>query len=126
VLINITAGPTLSLSEVHEAASLVQEEADDEANIIFGTVIDETLGEELKVTVIATGFEPGVAETLWKGPRRTIKLVGKEDLEKPAFLRVGPQRPPERIEDLPVVDKESEKEALEEFEIPTFLRRRGE
>ena len=126
VLINITAGPTLSLSEVHEAASLVQEEADDEANIIFGTVIDESLGEELKVTVIATGFEPGVAETLWKGPRRTIKLVGKEDLEKPAFLRVGPQRPPERIEDVPVVDKESEKEALEEFEIPTFLRRRGE
>jgi len=126
VLINITAGPSLSLNEVHEAASLVQEEADDEANIIFGTVIDEGLGEELKVTVIATGFEAGVAESFWKGPRRTIKLVGKEDLEKPTFLRAAPQRPPERIEDLPVIDKESEAEALEEFEIPTFLRRRGE
>jgi cell division protein FtsZ len=129
VLINITAGPSLSMSEVHEAASLVQQEADDDANIIFGTVIDEDLEDELKVTVIATGFEPGVAESIWKGPRRTIKLVGKEDLEKPTFLRAGPQKPPERIErieDLPVIDKESEIEALEEFEIPTFLRRRGE
>jgi cell division protein FtsZ len=126
VLINITAGPSLSLSEVHEAASLVQQEADDDANIIFGTVVDESAGEELKVTVIATGFEAGVAESIWKGPRRTIKLVGKEDLEKPTFLRAGPQKPPERIEDLPVVEKESEGEPLEEFEIPTFLRRRGE
>lgn len=126
VLINITAGTSLSLSEVHEAASLVQQEADDEANIIFGTVIDEGLGEELKVTVIATGFEPGVADNLWKGPRRTIKLVGKEDLEKPAFLRAGPQKLAERIDDLPVIDKEAEMEPLDEFEIPTFLRRRGE
>lgn len=126
VLINITAGPSLSLSEVNEAASLVREEADDDANIIFGTVIDEGLGEEFKVTVIATGFESGVAESFWKGPRRTIKLVGKEDLEKPTFLRAAAQKPPERIEDLPVIDKESESEALEEFEIPTFLRRRGE
>ncbi|MDA8123335.1 MAG: cell division protein FtsZ [Deltaproteobacteria bacterium] len=127
VLINITAGASLSLSEVHEAASLIQQEADDEANIIFGTVIDDSLGEELKVTVIATGFEPGVAENLWKGPRRTIKLVGKEDLDKPAFLRASMQRPPERIEDIPVIDnKEGEAESLETFEIPTFLRRRGE
>jgi len=126
VLINITAGPSLSLSEVNEAASLIREEADDDANIIFGTVIDEGLGEEFKVTVIATGFESGVAESFWKGPRRTIKLVGKEDLEKPTFLRAAAQKPPERIEDLPVIDKESESEALEEFEIPTFLRRRGE
>ncbi|MGE5752161.1 MAG: cell division protein FtsZ [Deltaproteobacteria bacterium] len=129
VLINITGGSSLSLSEVHEAASLVQQEADEEANIIFGTVIDELMEDELKVTVIATGFEPGVADTLLKGPRRTIKLVGKEDLEKPAFLRVGPLKAPERverIEDLPVIEKESDAEALEEFEIPTFLRRRGE
>jgi len=62
ILINITAGTSLSLSEVNDAASLVREEASDEANIIFGTVIDETLGDEVKVTVVATGFEPGVAE----------------------------------------------------------------
>jgi cell division protein FtsZ len=111
------------MSEVHEAATLIQEEADEEANIIFGTVIDETMGEELKVTVIATGFETGVAESVWKAPRRTVKLVGREDLEKPTFLRVQ-AREPERIEPLPVIEKPIEEEPLEEFDIPTFLRRR--
>jgi len=56
VLINITGGPDLSLHEVNEAATLIQEEADDEANIIFGAVIDESMGDEVRITVIATGF----------------------------------------------------------------------
>src|SRR5262245_18660338 len=56
VLINITGGPDLSLHEVNEAASLIQEEADDDANIIFGAVIDESMGDEVRITVIATGF----------------------------------------------------------------------
>src|SRR4030067_510035 len=102
VLFNITAGPSLSMSEVHEAATLIQEEADEEANIIFGAVIYDEMGEELKVTVIATGFEAGVAESIWKSPRRTIKLVGREDLEKPTFLRAAQTREPERIEPPPV------------------------
>ncbi|HEY8514213.1 MAG TPA: cell division protein FtsZ [Candidatus Binatia bacterium] len=56
VLINITGGPDLTLHEVNEAATLIQEEADDDANIIFGAVIDETMGDKLRITVIATGF----------------------------------------------------------------------
>ena len=56
VLINITGGPSLTLHEVNEAATLIQEEADDEANIIFGAVIDDTMGEQVRITVIATGF----------------------------------------------------------------------
>ncbi len=56
VLINITGGHDLSLHEVDAAASLVQEEADPDANIIFGAVIDETLNDEIRLTVIATGF----------------------------------------------------------------------
>src|SRR5216117_964424 len=56
VLINITAGPDLTLHEVNEAATLIQEEADDDANIIFGAVIDESMGDEMRITVIATGF----------------------------------------------------------------------
>src|SRR5881296_1954539 len=56
VLINITGGPDLSLHEVNEAATLIQEEADEEANIIFGAVIDESMGDEVRITVIATGF----------------------------------------------------------------------
>ena len=128
VLINVTAGPSLSLSEVNDAASLVREEASDEANIIFGTVIDETLGDELKVTVIATGFELGAAEGPWKNPRKGIQLVRRaEDLQTPAFLRAAASKTfEERLEDLPLIDKDTEIESLDEFEIPTFLRRRGE
>jgi len=57
VLINITGGRDMTLFEVHEAASIIQEAADEEANIIFGTVIDTAMKDEIKVTVIATGFD---------------------------------------------------------------------
>ena len=56
VIINVTGGPDLSLVEVSEAASIVQEAADEEANIIFGAVVDPTLKGKVKITVIATGF----------------------------------------------------------------------
>src|SRR5271156_5304257 len=57
VLINIVGGPDLKMREIQEAASLVQEQAHEDANIIFGASIDESLGENVKVTVIATGFD---------------------------------------------------------------------
>ncbi|MEA2462691.1 MAG: cell division protein FtsZ [Acidobacteriota bacterium] len=57
VLINVTGGHDMTLFEVHEAASIIQEAADEEANIIFGTVIDPRMKDEIKVTVIATGFD---------------------------------------------------------------------
>jgi cell division protein FtsZ len=57
VLINITGGSDMTLFEVHEAASIIQEAADEEANIIFGAVIDPRMKDEVKVTVIATGFD---------------------------------------------------------------------
>src|SRR5499425_3322485 len=56
ILINFTGGPDLSIHEVEEAAAIVQEAAHEEANIIFGAVIDPTLGDEVRITVIATGF----------------------------------------------------------------------
>jgi cell division protein FtsZ len=57
ILINITSGPDLKLHEVEEAASLIQEAAHEDCNIIFGAVIDENMGATLRITVIATGFE---------------------------------------------------------------------
>jgi cell division protein FtsZ len=57
VLINVTGGSDMTLFEVHEAASIIQEAADEVANIIFGTVIDAKMKDEIKVTVIATGFD---------------------------------------------------------------------
>ena len=57
VLINIVGGPDMRMKEIEEAATLVQEQAHEDANIIFGATIDETMGDMIKVTVIATGFE---------------------------------------------------------------------
>jgi cell division protein FtsZ len=72
VLINITGGPDLCLHEVNEAASMIQEEAHDDANIIFGAVIDETLTDEIRITVIATGFGETRAE---KKPAPTVSTA---------------------------------------------------
>ncbi|MCP1386713.1 cell division protein FtsZ [Corynebacterium sp. TA-R-1] len=57
VLLSIAGGSDLGLQEVHAAASIVEEKADDDANIIFGTIIDDNLGDEVRVTIIATGFD---------------------------------------------------------------------
>lgn len=57
VLINITGGPDMSLLDVNEAATLITQSADEEANVIFGAGIDENMGDEVRITVIATGFE---------------------------------------------------------------------
>ena len=62
VLINVVGGHDMKMREIQEAASLVQEQAHEEANIIFGASIDESMGEALKVTVIATGFNAAVEE----------------------------------------------------------------
>ena len=57
VLLSFAGGSDIGLMEVNQAATLVEEQADDDANIIFGTIIDDNLGDEVRVTVIATGFE---------------------------------------------------------------------
>ncbi|HTK81057.1 MAG TPA: cell division protein FtsZ [Bacteroidota bacterium] len=96
VLVNVTGGPTMSLVEVDEAVSVIHEAAGEEANVILGAVIDENLGEEMIVTVIATGFNKrGVAGVRVAKP--TAKVidripVGLHDLQKldePAFMRKG-------------------------------------
>jgi cell division protein FtsZ len=75
VLINITGSPSMALHEVNEAATLIQEEAHDDANIIFGAVIDETMGDEIRITVIATGFgeaQPEVKKPPFSLPREPV------------------------------------------------------
>ena len=62
ILINITGGYDMTLKEINEAASLIEEAADEDAHIIFGNVIDEDMRDEIKVTVIATGFPSAVSE----------------------------------------------------------------
>ena len=102
VIINITGGDNLGLHEVNTAAELVQRSVDPEANIIFGTVTDPTMEDEIKITVIATGFEknepvsnPGVNDIVSKTwekkvnsiPAKTDTSSSSNDLDIPSFLR---------------------------------------
>jgi cell division protein FtsZ len=96
VLVNVTGGPTMSLVEVDEAVSVIHEAAGEEANVIMGAVIDENLGDEMMVTVIATGFNKrGVgAVRMVKPMAKIIDRIptGLHDMEKlaePAFIRKG-------------------------------------
>ncbi|KJS19252.1 MAG: cell division protein FtsZ [Clostridiaceae bacterium BRH_c20a] len=84
VLLNITGGAGLSLFEVNEAAEIIADAADPEANIIFGAVIDENLQEEIRVTVIATGFDQPRPKAEDRIP---IKNFPTEDWTIPEFLR---------------------------------------
>jgi cell division protein FtsZ len=71
ILINITGGPDLGLHEVNEASSLIQQAAHEDANIIFGSVIDPNIGDEVRITVIATGFDRSVVRQSATGSRGT-------------------------------------------------------
>ncbi|HHY41120.1 MAG TPA: cell division protein FtsZ [Syntrophaceticus sp.] len=86
VLLNITGGPDLGLFEVNEAAEIISQAADPEANIIFGAVIDENLEDEVRVTVIATGFD-GVSHQEKEGTVVDLRSFTSDDLDIPAFLR---------------------------------------
>jgi len=119
VLLNITGGPDMTLYEIHEASSLIQSEAHEDANIIFGTVVDETMGDEIRITVIATGFEN--AEL----PRSNVTSLGsvrRSNLAIPTFIRQ------EKTMDAPAPMKTGTNDAEEDpdLEIPTFLRRQAD
>jgi cell division protein FtsZ len=136
VLINITGGPTLSLHEVNEAATLIQEEADDEANIIFGAVIDEQMGDEVRITVIATGF--GAEDRA----REPIRAIERESIERPDMRRANVVRemPKERrVVKLGTIidegegarfvptDKANDPAAGDsQYDVPTFLRKQAD
>jgi cell division protein FtsZ len=86
ILVNITGGPDLTLSEVNEACSLVHDAADPDANIIFGSVIDANLSEEVRITVIATGFQSRVAvenSSSYGNARPTIKKPAEHQMTLP-------------------------------------------
>jgi cell division protein FtsZ len=96
VLVNVTGGPTMSLVEVDEAVSVIHEAAGEEANVIMGAVIDENLGDEMMVTVIATGFNKRGSGTV-RVAKQAAKVIeripsGLHDLQKldePTFMRKG-------------------------------------
>jgi cell division protein FtsZ len=86
ILVNITGGPDLTLSEVNEACSLVHDAADPDANIIFGSVIDPNINDEVRITVIATGFQSRMAveaSTSSGGHRPMIKKSAEHQMTLP-------------------------------------------
>ena len=94
VLLNITGGPDMGLFEVNEAAELVAQAADPDAHIIFGAVIDENMGDEVQIIVMATGFEHKVEKKERKQVEKAMENMQaaasrdlEDDLEIPTFLR---------------------------------------
>jgi cell division protein FtsZ len=122
ILINITGSSSLKLSEVNEASSLIQSAAHEDANIIFGAVLDEKMGEEVKITVIATGFRDqmpdrrarmlNVAET----PVVSVPVVATGNWMKEPAQPAGPPSPPRFQSE----EEEQEEERMEVGE-PVYI-----
>ena len=121
ILLNITGGPDMSLYEVNEASSLIQEEADDDANIIFGTVIDQNMHDEIRITVIATGFDDFMKKKESLGNVTHLGGYRREDLSTPTFMRVKTQN----HANVATMSINGETENMD-IQIPTFLRRQAD
>jgi cell division protein FtsZ len=91
ILFNVTGGPDLAMYEINEAAQIITEAADPDANIIFGAVIDEAMQGEVKITVIATGFDSdhpvGPVQRRQEVSRMEPEDEPEDELEVPAFIR---------------------------------------
>jgi cell division protein FtsZ len=137
VLLTIAGGSDLGLHEVNEAAEIIADAADTDANIIFGTVIDDALGDEVKVTVIAAGFagehneRSGLLRPVKSSTRPRESVAERAPEPKPKTTRAAEQpadvttingdhgnRAPQRPSRPPVVI-----EADDELDIPSFLKR---
>ncbi len=126
LLINITGGEKLSLHEVNDAATMIQEEADDDANIIFGAVIDPKMADEIRITVIATGFGTGDEKKLeeMKRAMATPMQECNDALDEvPAYLRGAYDDGKPEITKIGTIISNF---VNDEYDIPTFLRKGDE
>jgi cell division protein FtsZ len=150
ILFNITGGPDLSLFEVNEAAAIIKESAHPEVNLIFGARIDEAMGDEVRITVIATGFEQSRAARKIEAPamvRQTVQRQQPQQYQQQAPIRQSPpqqpqqapaQPPPQQLPEQPPARQASPPPQQpaqqqdftarvydeDDIEIPTFLRKR--
>jgi len=124
ILVNITASDSLSLGEFSEVGDTVEEFASDQATVVVGTVIDETLGDELRVTVVATGLGQGLAST-----KRPVEVVSRRPaIQSPDDYKQfdSPARDRQSVTSAqrkPMVESNVNREYLD---IPTFLRRQAD
>jgi cell division protein FtsZ len=147
VLLSISGGSDLGLFEINEAAQLVSEAAHPEANIIFGAVIDDALGDEVRVTVIAAGFDGGQpparrdnvlgsASSSTSAPRREEPAPARQpESSRPSFGSLGsvtpkeePEQTPEPVADVtvtpavPPAPRTYSDSSAEELDVPDFLK----
>jgi cell division protein FtsZ len=132
ILLNITGSTLLTLHEVHEASSIVQQAAAENANIIFGAVQDEAMGDAVKVTVIATGIKseklgysrPPSASMQAKTVQQSLRSAVQRRERQP-FVDTPAPVPAPAPEPAPVPGPEALAEAaLEDLEVPAYIRRR--
>ena len=126
VIINVTGGPDLSLVEVSEASLIVQEAADEDANIIFGAVVDPTLTGKVKITVIATGFDEKGAKPFSENAQQRAEARAIEVRSEPipmvqAAKANGGAAVVPMQETLPPSSNSYDKNDLD---VPAFLRRK--
>lgn len=120
ILFNVTGGPELTLFEVNQAAAIIKETAHPDVNLIFGAVIDENMGDEVRITVIATGFDrAGVRQN----PAFETKPVSKSDEIRP-HTSSSPHRQ-ERVAAVPT-EFQSSMINTDDLDIPAFLRNRSQ
>jgi cell division protein FtsZ len=154
ILFNVTGGSDLGLFEVNEAAEVIKEAADPEANIIFGTVIDDRMRDEVKVTVIATGFDAsrkprpgravtgasadvaiGIETSLDERSREILAEIERDREQKRSLEAQMPEpspfaTPAEREEEAPATERQPAPARTSygetDLDIPSFLRRKSD
>jgi cell division protein FtsZ len=124
VLINITGGPDMTLYEVSQASSIIHEAADENANIIFGAVIDEAMGSQMKITVIATGFEEH-AKAVETPPAEPAAVEVRPRLRAVVGANIDPDVTPPLgwVPETTLDPAFGARGPEENLDIPTFLRR---
>lgn len=119
ILLNISGGPDLKLTEVNEAAEIIRNASSNDANIIFGAVIDEEMNDKIKVTIIATGFKDKESETfMFDVEEREIKKPPKEEVkERTMEDSERKYQTPKETKHFKPIDED------DYLDIPTFLRK---
>lgn len=119
ILFNVTGGPDLTLFEVNQAAAIIKETAHPDVNLIFGAVIDENIGDEVRITVIATGFDrAGVRQIPAYEPRPVSRSEEQKSNNNAAANRN------EQRHSAPSTEFQSHVFNTEDLDIPAFLRNR--
>lgn len=119
LLFNITGGKTLSMHEVEEAARFITKSVDPDAKIIFGAVIDENMEDEVRITVIATGFEEGARKKTVDSVVNSVPLTFDEEPEPESAQKI--RRP--MFSSRPLAE-EPPAEEQDELDVPAFIRKK--